>query len=72
MGEYVKVSDIQGLLADSVEVIIADGGIWSEVVYFGSAEKIPEDILQRDVFQIIPIPGVNMKFPGIKIYLYQE
>ena len=64
----MKISDLRELLSDDTEVIVAGGILWSRVDYSGDAINIPDKLLDREVFQILAVPGENA-LPPIKIFL---
>ena len=64
----MKISDLRELLSDDTEVIVAGEILWSRVDYSGDAINIPDKLLDREVFQILAVPGENA-LPPIKIFL---
>ena len=64
----MKISDLREVLSDDTEVIVVGGILWNRVDYSGDAINIPDKLLDREVFQILAVPGENA-LPPIKIFL---
>lgn len=64
----MTVSGLREVLSDDTEVIVVGGKLWNREDYSGDAINIPYKLLDREVYQILAVPGENV-LPPIKIFL---